>query len=332
MKKTLLLGSFAIFGLMANAQLLTEVTAESLEAAGIAKDKTQVAGGTIFAEGDAGTIAVAYNDNWGTTAPAGNYKHVMVGNVEVDLSNGVVGDTNPNISNYAAGVMSSGAVFVIKPAADGWLTIFTKMNPNKQYVVFEDVDGPMAYTLGYSNGTVTFKYSVPHDEFYLIDFEDYVLPGHEVEYYDDDTPKYTYFTPAGGELGTDLVKPNFPWKVVGMAEKFESQDTGFLTFNVSSENVYYVSALGSKAAMGPFVLTESEEEPTITYLEVLGEDGTVAYPEVVFAPGEGGSDAGVGSIEAAADVNAPIYNVMGQKVNDDYKGIVIKNGKKFIRK
>ena len=33
-----------------------------------------------------------------------------------------------------------------------------------------------------------------------------------------------------------------------------------------------------------------------------------------------------------ADVNAPIYNIFGQKVDDSYRGIVIKNGKKFIKK
>ena len=32
------------------------------------------------------------------------------------------------------------------------------------------------------------------------------------------------------------------------------------------------------------------------------------------------------------DVAAPTYNIMGVKVNDNYKGIVIKNGKKYIRK
>ncbi len=43
---------------------------------------------------------------------------------------------------------------------------------------------------------------------------------------------------------------------------------------------------------------------------------------------EGGS--GVFSIEAVED--APIYNMMGVRVNADAKGILIQNGKKFIRK
>ncbi len=32
------------------------------------------------------------------------------------------------------------------------------------------------------------------------------------------------------------------------------------------------------------------------------------------------------------DENAPIYNVLGVQVDENYKGIVIKNGKKYIQK
>ncbi|MCM1164349.1 MAG: hypothetical protein NC339_08900 [Muribaculaceae bacterium] len=35
---------------------------------------------------------------------------------------------------------------------------------------------------------------------------------------------------------------------------------------------------------------------------------------------------------AEADENAPVYNVLGQRVNDSYKGLVIKNGVKYIQK
>lgn len=30
--------------------------------------------------------------------------------------------------------------------------------------------------------------------------------------------------------------------------------------------------------------------------------------------------------------NVPIYNLAGQRVGKDYKGVVIQNGKKFIKK
>lgn len=44
-------------------------------------------------------------------------------------------------------------------------------------------------------------------------------------------------------------------------------------------------------------------------------------------------DGGVSDIISdAAASDAPMFNIMGQKVNDSYKGLVIKNGKKFFNK
>jgi len=44
-------------------------------------------------------------------------------------------------------------------------------------------------------------------------------------------------------------------------------------------------------------------------------------------------DAGVSAVKAdVADANAPIYNLAGQKVGKDFKGLVIQNGKKFVVK
>ena len=55
-----------------------------------------------------------------------------------------------------------------------------------------------------------------------------------------------------------------------------------------------------------------------------------AEPESVVADFEG---TGINNItKMEQDVNAPIYNLAGQKVNNDYKGVVIQNGKKFMNK
>ncbi len=45
-----------------------------------------------------------------------------------------------------------------------------------------------------------------------------------------------------------------------------------------------------------------------------------------------GSSTGISNITTSATDNAPAYNLAGQKVNAAYKGIVIKNGKKMIKK
>ena len=40
----------------------------------------------------------------------------------------------------------------------------------------------------------------------------------------------------------------------------------------------------------------------------------------------------INTIKTDADVNAPVYNLAGQKVDNSYKGVVIMNGKKMIQK
>ena len=46
----------------------------------------------------------------------------------------------------------------------------------------------------------------------------------------------------------------------------------------------------------------------------------------------GATSAGVDNITVDENVDAPAYNVAGQRVNDAYKGIVVKNGKKYLNK
>lgn len=306
MKKSLLLASFAIFATVASAQTTTCLaTAESLAAAGLSTDgKLDIAGGAVIAKTDAGSIALAYDDSWGISNAYGSYKNVKVNGEEIALGSGAVGSKNPTFSGYADGVMSDGAVFELKPAKDGWVTIFTKFDPNKQYVVMEGKSGALAYTFGYSNGTVKINYTLPHNEYYAIDFS-----------VDHDK----YFTEAPAD-NLAACKPLKPYEQAGL-ESNPGANTGFVTFNVMGGETYYFSGLGTKVGCQGFVLTEGETEPTITFV------ATDELPEVVF--GTGGA---VESVEVAADENAPIYNMMGVRVSDDAKGILIQNGKKFIRK
>ncbi|MBR1727208.1 MAG: hypothetical protein IJ724_11295 [Muribaculaceae bacterium] len=41
---------------------------------------------------------------------------------------------------------------------------------------------------------------------------------------------------------------------------------------------------------------------------------------------------GIDTIQAEVNANQPMYNVLGQRVNESYKGIVIQNGHKYIIK
>lgn len=45
-----------------------------------------------------------------------------------------------------------------------------------------------------------------------------------------------------------------------------------------------------------------------------------------------GGESGIANVMTELDANAPRYNLAGQKVSEDYKGVVIQNGRKLIQK
>ncbi|MBQ9261346.1 MAG: hypothetical protein IJ185_04515 [Prevotella sp.] len=45
-----------------------------------------------------------------------------------------------------------------------------------------------------------------------------------------------------------------------------------------------------------------------------------------------GGETGINTINTVQNADAPLYNLAGQKVSDDYKGLIIQNGKKSIKK
>ena len=62
----------------------------------------------------------------------------------------------------------------------------------------------------------------------------------------------------------------------------------------------------------------------------LGRNGNTGTIVTTLKVNRGGS-AGISQI-VDVKVNAPAYNLAGQKVSNDYKGVVILNGKKIVRK
>lgn len=93
----------------------------------------------------------------------------------------------------------------------------------------------------------------------------------------------------------------------GAAVKLSSDDTfdsklyGKVTFEVEAGNEYYVFTTGSKIGLYGFIFPD---------------DGTT----------------GINAISNESNENAPVYNIAGQKVSKNAKGVLIQNGKKFINK
>lgn len=74
----------------------------------------------------------------------------------------------------------------------------------------------------------------------------------------------------------------------------------------------------------------SKSDIQITGFNLTGTDLTIAPAEG--DPSIGGATGIENVEEVEVDVNAPAYNIAGQRVNESAKGIIIKGGKKFINK
>lgn len=246
---------------------------------------------------------------WGVGLSYGLYQTVKVGDSEeILLGYGPVGNTNPVFTSYQQGVMSAGAVFELYAKKDGWMTVFTRMNPGKQYVVFEGKDNGIPYTLGVAGDGYMINYSLPGktmtyetgEETYTIDFD---VDGAD-RYFREATVQQTdasgiemWMNDVGEIIASETrpdgcspvmevvhgeYAPEYPYIAAGLSEA-PATSTGYLTFKVRAGRTYYVSALGSKMICPGFVFSSGEKEPAVTFVanEYLPE---VRFKTDVYVP------------------------------------------------
>lgn len=106
------------------------------------------------------------------------------------------------------------------------------------------------------------------------------------------------------------VSYNLPSAKGGDSQTFEKNDkgenilaeksNGVVKINVAEGGTYYVFCTGSKLGFYGFKY-------------------------------EVGTSTGISSVKAEAAQNGKTYNFAGQQVSDSYKGLVIKNGKKYVK-
>lgn len=78
------------------------------------------------------------------------------------------------------------------------------------------------------------------------------------------------------------------------------KSNGTVTFSVAEGGTYYVFAAGTKMGFFGFKY-------------------------------EAGTPTGISSVKSEVAQNGKTYNLAGQQVSDSYKGLVIKNGKKYVK-
>ncbi len=113
---------------------------------------------------------------------------------------------------------------------------------------------------------------------------------------------------------------------------------GYTFTGVTKKETVPVGAYGYNASDGTFskvVLASGASESAVTInarrAYIIGPatsgSGAPANLNVVFGEDEATD---IENISVQDDANAPIYNVLGQRVDENYKGIIIKNGKKYL--
>jgi len=99
-----------------------------------------------------------------------------------------------------------------------------------------------------------------------------------------------------------------------------------------------VTATGMKFTTDGNILPARDEATEPGVVELVAE--TPAKEFNVYFSGQArvlfevytGEATGINSVNATAEQNGTIFNLAGQKVNEAYKGVVIKNGKKVMMK
>ena len=119
----------------------------------------QIAAGTVFHDGAAMKVSLPFAQQlqWvGAAQPNGAHKKVVLGDVEINMNEGIQGKDNPkdgeggNPCNTLVAPVSGGC-YQVDAKADGWVVVLHKATSNKQYFVFEN-----GSALGYKFGMMTY--------------------------------------------------------------------------------------------------------------------------------------------------------------------------------
>lgn len=361
MKKSLFFGLFAATVLGANAQDVCFMDNSTF--LNVGDDGKPVAtvlpAETLLCEDENGALYLRYSDNAKPTNVTKGYKMVAFnGGDAVQLTSGVAGDTNPTFVSYEEGRPTGGWVFKYEAKKEGWVTVFSKINPKKQYLVMSGKETPVSYTLGVAVGADSFVMNQPEAEDGTIDFAVNPETANGPRYFvvatkqsKNDAGVLLWKNKVTGEIvaaeknptvkGDDNQqysgvmeeipgqnKPQFPWISADLASA-PGEGNGFIQFLALEGDDITFCALGSKMVCNGFVY--SAEQPSVTFSESTDDDPV--DPVTISKNGVSFDSSSVGSIVVGGELNenAPIYNAQGARVGADAKGILIQNGKKFVR-
>ena len=283
-------------GSSANAPQVFKVSAE---ANGITSDGNPIAAGHAWGEID-GALAISNpfeTNHKAVDCKNNDFNKVIIDGAEIETKDGVQGQDNPKDEDGGNPALTlkpavGGAVIQIDAKKNGWVYIVAKLSTNKQYMVFEE-GAPMGYKIAMENTDERVKDGVLNLEIKGEGEYNYLPEGTQVQWVIREYLKDAEAATAGNGLGV-------------------------FYFPVAEGCSYLAHATGSKISWSGICFSETEAK-TVT-VEGEGISKTLV-----------GAGTGINSVKSVVTDSA-IYNLAGQKVNASYKGVVIKNGKKFFQK
>ena len=282
-----------------NTGAAPQVFKVSAEANGITSDGISIAAGHAWGEID-GALAIsnAFETNHKAVDCKNNdFTKVIIDGAEIETVDGIQGQDNPKDEDGGNPALTmkpavGGAVIKLEAKKNGWVYIVAKLSTNKQYMVFEE-GAPMGYKIAMENADERVKDGVLNLEIKGEGEYNYLPEGTQVQWVIREYLGDVEAATAGNGLGV-------------------------FYFPVAEGCTYLAHATGSKISWSGICFSETEAKS----VKVEGEGISKTLV---------GGSTGINSVKSVVTDSA-IYNLAGQKVNASYKGVVIKNGKKFFQK
>ncbi|MBR2777244.1 MAG: hypothetical protein IKD75_09115 [Prevotella sp.] len=234
-----------------------------------------------------------------------------------EFKGGLQGGTNPKDADSGVPATTlqapvSGAFLQFDVKEDGYLYIIHKASSNKAYTVFEE-----GTAIGYkfaAQGDAESKLGATY-QFELKGEGELNELKNPVEFAEQEYLKVNdpeFYESNWEDVEKDGVVTS-TWKALKI------NGLGVIAFPVFKDCKYIVNANGSKITAAAFAFSKADD------LVVATEDGVEIY--------KGGGETAIQSAKVVkVAANGAIYNLAGQKVNASYKGVVIKDGKKYLQK
>ena len=315
MKKFLLSAAAVFAALSMNAQEVCTFNADNaLELD--ADNGTALAAGTVIGETESIVATIGADDTYKPQSAT----FTVNGS---EITGGLQGATNPKDADGGTPsstliAPASGAYIQFEAKADGFLYVMHKASSNKAYTVFEEGTA-ISYTfaaIGDASSLLggVYQFTLPYE----VENEQFVVKN-AVEWAEQEFLKSTNPDTYAANWKEETADDGTTKKTWDPAYKING--LGVIKFPVYKDCKYIVNANGSKITAAGFYF-DTTGDATIT--------ATVNDVEVTIISGT--STAINASKFFKAENNGSIYNLAGQKVNASYKGLVIKDGKKFIQK